>query len=775
MSVRHRHLLSITSSIALASLFSVQAFAQEENADNAGLEEIVVTAQKRSENLQETPLAVSAITSAAIQQRGIADVSSLTAVAPNLSITTTGAGTSNIALFIRGIGESETILTVDSPVGLYVDGVVLGRSSGAVFDLVDLERIEVLRGPQGTLYGRNTIGGAVNLISRKPTREMGAEQMLSYGRFDFFQSKTTFNTGELGDTGLRAQFTYLHKQRDGYVDNLLAADNRDPGAYNVDAVRASLSYDQGGALRLDYAFDYNHRKSVANPSQLASARPDILAYINASSALGGAAPQLSRNRLNRLSLDNDGPITDKVQGHGLTAELDLSDTLTLRSITSYRKWDNKVVNDQDGNAGLVGFVVSPMLFVDGSFIPQGVQPISLFHLTFDRDQHQWTQEVNLLGKIGDRTNFVLGAYYFDEVANEQNPTFLTYILPAGGPIPVTPTVSVESFGVNIASNMIYRYKSRSKAVFGQVTTALTDQLSVTGGLRYTKDEKALSQSVPFSRNLDRDFSKLNWAVTLDYKWNDDVMSYARVATGYKAGGFNARSVNSGFNPENLTSYEVGVKSELFDRRLRFNAAVFHAVHKDVQVGQFLAGSQGSLGTTVNAGKAVYTGIEAEFTALLTDNLTVNGNIGYLDRDYKAFEIRNPANDLLVDIAGSARFQYSPNTTANIGAEYRFPHLGFGQLAARVDYSYRSRMYWHASSLLNPFNDFISDGPVGRFDARLTLSELKVGAAEAQVSLWGKNVTNKDYLLGGVDFGALGISTVGYAEPRTWGLDFRIKI
>ncbi|MGH6780720.1 MAG: TonB-dependent receptor, partial [Sphingomonadaceae bacterium] len=511
------------------------------------------------------------------------------------------------------------------------------------------------------------------------------------------------------------------------------------------------------------------------PFQLASARPDVLAYLNASAALGGTAPELSRDRLSRLSLDRDGLVQDRVFGHALTAELDLGQDMTLRSITSYRKWTNSVVNDLDGNAGLVGFVVDPVLFAGGPFIPLGVQPINLFSLTFDRDQHQWTQEINLLGKIGETTEFTLGGYYFDEVAHEENPTFLTFIVPSPSPIPVTPTVSVDSFGVNIASNIIYRYKSRSSALFGQVTQELGDRLSLTAGLRYTHDAKRLDQELPFDRALKRSFNKVNWAATLDYRWSDDVMTYARVATGYKAGGFSARSANDGFDPENLTSYEVGVKSELFDRRVRFNAALFHAVHKDVQIGQFLAGTGGSLGITVNAGKAVYTGVEAELTALVTDNLTINGNIGYLDREFKSFEIRDPATDSLVELGSSAHFQYSPDMTANAGIEYRLPSLGIGTLTARIDYTYRSRMYWHASTLLNPFNDFISDGPVGRFDGRLTLSDVRLGGAEAQVALWGRNLTNEDYLLGGVDFGALGFSTVGYAEPRTWGVDVRLKL
>ncbi len=773
----HARLLVVAHTLACTCLLPLQTRGQGTPASGEGtyaLEEVVVTAEKRAQNLQDTPLAVSAITGDTIAARGITDVSSLTAIAPNLSVTTTGASTSNVALFVRGIGESETILTVDSPVGLYVDGIVLGRSSGAVFDLVDLERIEVLRGPQGTLYGRNTIGGAVNLISRRPAQEPGIEQLLGYGRYDFLQAKTTLNTGELGASGLRGQVTYLHKQRHGYVDNLLASSDADPGAYDVDAVRAAITYERGG-VELQYAFDYSDRDSVANPSQLVAARPDILAYINASPAVGGAAPQLTRERVDSQSLDHDGPISDEVRGHALTAQIDLTGRLTLRSLSGYREWDNSVVNDQDGNAGLVGFVVDPILFAGGPFTPLGVQPISLFHLTFERDQHQFTQELNLLGTLGEDTDFVLGAFYFREVAHEQNPTFLTFILPTPVPIPLTPTVSLDSFGVNLPSNFIYRYESKSQALFAQASTAVSERWRLTGGLRYTADDKHLDQTLPMARTLDRDFDKINWAVTADYGWSQDVLSYLRVATGYKSGGFNARSANEGFDAENLISYEAGLKSELFARRVRLNMALFHAIHEDVQVGQFLAGSGGSVGITVNAGEARYNGIEAELTALLTDRLTLNANFAHTDREYRTFEIRNPATDQLVDIAREAQFLYSPDTTANAGLEYRSPATGLGQLALRLDYSYRSSMYWHASTLLNPFNETISDDDVGRLDGRLTLGSLRLGGASAQIALWGRNLTDEDYLLGGVDFGQLGFATVSYAEPRTWGIELRVEL
>lgn len=188
------------------------------------------------------------------------------------------------------------------------------------------------------------------------------EQFFSYGRFDLMQSRTTVDTGQLGTSGLRAKFSYVHKQRDGYIDNELASSKNDPGAYNVDAVRAAVSFDNGGTVRANYAFDYNHRDSRSIPSQLGAVLPFMAGYLNASPQLGGEAPRISRSRLKHLRLDHDGKITDKVEGHTLMIEADLGDTTTVRSITGYRRWANNVRDtDLDGNANMVGFTVSPAI------------------------------------------------------------------------------------------------------------------------------------------------------------------------------------------------------------------------------------------------------------------------------------------------------------------------------------------------------------------------------------------------------------------------------
>jgi len=763
-----------TGAAVTAIMWATMAVAQDgAGGDRSGaLAEIVVTAQKRSESLQSTPLAVSAVTSETIEQRGITDVSNLSSIAPNLVVGMTGAGTANVALFIRGIGESDTVLTADSPVGIYVDGVVLGRTSGAAFDLVDLERIEVLRGPQGTLYGRNTTGGAINLISKKPGDEFALDQLFSAGSLGLLQSKTSIDTGEWGDSGIRARFTYLHKQRDGWIDNLLRSDDEDPGAQNIDAFRVALRYDRGGPVRVDYAFDYNDRRGVSIPTQLIAARPDVLAYINASPLLGGASPSVDPRRRSNQLADTDGPVRDRIYGHTLVMEADLTESLKFRSLTGYRDWKNRVVSDQDGNGGLVGLVVSPAILAGGPLVPLGIQPISLFNLTFERSQHQFSQEFNLIGDLGQNIEFVLGAYYFREVARDANPSFFTLIIPAGGPVEAAPGVFVNSVGVNLATDNIYRHVSRSQALFGQVTAHLNDRLNLTAGLRYTRDDKHLEQSVPYVRTLDRKFSKLNWAVTLDYQATDTTLAYARVATGYKAGGINARAANDGFGPENLTSYELGVKSELFDRRLRLNTAIFYNDLKDLQRSQFLAGPGGVVSTTINAGAARYIGVEAEAVAAVTDRLTLSANLGYVDRKFTDFDVFVPQTGETVDISRSADFTGSAGTTVSAAAEYRQP-LDFGTLTARLDYSYRSRLYYTTSPLLNPFHEEISDGPVGLLDARVTLSELDIGGGKLAVSGWVKNLTNEIYRLWGVDFGSLGFATANYAEPRTWGIDVRV--
>ena len=738
-----------------------------------GLNTIVVTAQKREDNLQDTPLAISAVTSEQIVNQGIADAADLTAIAPNLSSTKTTSATTNVAIFIRGIGEADPILTLDSPIGLYIDGIIVGRSAGAAFDIVDLERIEVLRGPQGTLYGRNTTGGAINLITKRPASDFGVDVLASYGNFDYLQGRVTVDTGEFGDSGFAATISYLHKERNGYFNDLNSPDPQDPGAYETDAVRASLQFDKGGRFRANYTFSYNDTNSYAVPFQLATIRPDIAAALALSPALGGNELLVGIDRLDAIRLD-DGLIEDEVMGHTLTLEADINDNLTLRSLAGWRSWDNRASNgDLDGNAGLRAFTVSPAIFAPPNpFIPTGVKEVELFTANNVRAQDQFSQEFNLLGEY-DAFNFVLGAYYFREEASENNPQFFTIFIPSPVPIPLGPGLSTSTLAIPAGTRVAYDHESKSYALFGQLTYNLTERLSLTGGLRYTWDEKRLRQTAAFARDLSRDFSQFTYSATADYDL-DDLLLYARVASGYKAGGFNARSVNEGFEPETITSYEAGLKTELFDNTVRFNLALFYAEYTDVQIQQFLAGSGGATSVTVNAGSATYQGVEAEVVAVPVTGLTLSGSIGYVDRDYQEFLFRDPMTNQLVDVAERAGFRYSPDITAQAGAAYEFPPFDFGVFSIRADYSYVGRRQWDALDFRNPRAQLIADDPYHTLDLRATLGQIVFGEVEGSLAFWGRNVLDEEYMNSAIDFGGLGFGGISYAEGPTYGVDLRIR-
>lgn len=755
---------------SLAGSLMLQPAPAQETDETAGrLQEVVVTAQKREESLQKTPLAVSAITTDTLEQRGIVDVSQLTSLAPTLTTTTTPGSTSSSTIAIRAIGNGDPILTSDSPVSLYIDGVVIGRQAGAAFDLLDLERIEILRGPQGTLYGRNTIGGAVNLITAKPADSFGIKEKLSFGNWNQWQTRTSLDTGTWGESGIRARLTYVHREQDGYVDNLNAPRDLDPGASKLDAGRIALYFDRGGAVRAEYAFDHNERDGIPAAWQATVANPTVQRLWNASPGYGGRAPQVSAERLDKLYLNVDDVNTDKVDGHALRLEFDLNANTMLRSLTGYREWSQITRNGaMDGQNGIRALTVSPAIFVPPNpFIPTGVREINLFTAGISpRSQHQASQEINLIGKVGDRFDYVAGLFYFKERSREYSQQYMWIALPLPPP---APAVAAPTQGL-----MDYNHASKSTAAFAQATYDLTDRLSFTGGVRYTEDRKELNQVAPFPRRLSKDFSQFDWSATLDFELNDHVMTYARAATGYKAGGMNARSINSGYEPEELTSFELGAKSELFNRRLRLNGAIFYVDHKDMQLQQFSAGSRGATSNTVNAGKAEYKGIEAEFQALLTDGLTFSGSLGYIDRDFKQFLLVDPVTSQVVDVASSAHFTYSAKETASAALQYDLPQIGIGRLSARVEYNYRSKVYFQPSLIGTPLNESIPGAARSLLDARLTLADVSVGEATASFALWGRNLTDEEYRAFGVDFGGLGYAGNVYGEPRSVGVDFTVR-
>lgn len=778
-------------------VFSTPAFGQDTpqsspDSASSGIEQIIVTARRTSESLQDVPVSATAFSSTFLESHNVEQVSKIAEFTPNLIVNEQPGSVTAASFYIRGIGQGEPNSVAEAGVGVYLDGVYIARSGGALFDLVDLDRIEVLRGPQGTLFGRNTIGGAIQLISKKPTDRFGAEVDLSYGSFDAWSAKATVNTGEIGGAPIKAMLTYVHRANDGYINNILTPDSRDPGALNSDAVWVAVR-GEFGKLTADYTFDFNERTGVPPFLQIVAASSRILNYFGRSEGLGGAPFQISSERLDDVAQagfkDDDGRLRydshSKSFGHSVTLDYAVADSTSLKSISAYREFNRDGILPLSGNGVLKGVVFDPR-----SPTLTSIQTVPLYSGFTLQEQYQVSQELQLVGKAGD-FSYLFGGYYFYEKADERFRQAVTIVTsPAQlGALGFPPAVSqgvialnpgLDLLAVNAAPVQAFGGTSRSFATFGQVSwspSSLDGRLEVTGGLRYTWDRKTIELRGDVNPSLQgrESYRKLSWLGSLKYEIIDNVTAYARASTGYKAGGFNprGRQINA-FEPESATAYEGGIKAEFFNRRLRVNAAAYLTDYDNLQVSQFTSGSGGASSVVVNAGKARIKGIELEVTAIPIEGLTLTGSLGLTDPKYKQFLYRDPVTNTLIDVSKDARFSQVSNSNLHLGASYTFPHLPFGKLTARADYSHQSKMYFDPLPQANPYAEEIVSPAHDTVSARLSLSQLMVGPSEATVSLWVENLTNDKSNAFGIGFGALGFAGNQFRKPRTAGVDVSLS-
>ena len=544
----------------IATIFVSQpAFAQGADEGASGkLDEIVVTANKRSEDLQQAPLAISAVSAEQLELRGLTEVKDLSAIAPNVSILGGTTNASAAVVSIRGIpSAADETQGFDSPIGLYLDGVFLARSSAASFEVADIERVEVLRGPQGTLFGRNTTGGAINFITKKPSNDASLKVSAGYGNYGLWSAKAVLNSGDLG--GVRLSLGGIHRQRNGTVDNLLEPQNsRDPGSYKTDGLRFAAEIDAADNVTIYNVFDYTRTKGQPPVQQLAEVgngvvrgnalgqlvyegntfavvQPaNVAAYLAASTVLEpGCGKVVSRARQATICNETDGPSTDKIWGNMFRIEADL-DALTIRSTTAYREWKNNIEgSDLDGlgslrgpaftsastlnglPAGLLGFIPSlnPPLapagtaaFVASQAVPTVVQP--LFSATNLREQHQFSQEIELVSNGDGPFQWVLGGFYFKESGTETNVQSIGFVLDTNASV-----FSAANFGglaagfqagnpqryriVPSPSTLAYSAGGESVAVYGQASYrpgGKDGAFGVTLGLRYTWDKKNVNRT-----------------------------------------------------------------------------------------------------------------------------------------------------------------------------------------------------------------------------------------------------------------------------------------
>lgn len=712
-----------------------------------GLSEIVVVARKRSESLQQTPVAVSAVSADDLAARGSNSISSVADIAPNVTFNSTASnsGSSNAAvIFIRGIGQSDFYPQVDPGVGVYLDGVYISRSTGAVLDLVDVQQVEVLRGPQGTLYGKNTIGGAINITTRAPEDHLGGYIEVTGGRYDRIDAKARLDL-PVTDT-FRTAFSFATLNRDGYI-KLLKLDGTPSGtAYgNVSALAArfAATWEAAAGLTFDFSADWTRRREESAGATLLKINPNGVSEIVHNTLI---APSLVPT-LGQFAYYNDQYITgDPYKAYGdpalsksnldlwgvaLTTRYEITPDIELKSITAFRK--SKSDLNLDGDA-------SPLTIL---------QPATLI------DQKQVSQEFNLSGKsLSDRLNWIIGAYWMNEKVFFDAPVDVAFV----------------------STDNTARLTNKSLAGFGQATYKVTDALGLTVGLRWTQDKKSNDARVIATRLIDpgtltyvptplpllidnphRTFEKWTPAATLDYRFTPNVFGYVTYSQGFKSGGFSQRIAYPradapSFDPETVKSYEAGIKLELFDRRLRWNSAAFYTDYSNLQVIVFNQGEP----LTQNGGKARIKGLETEMTAEPTPGLNLTFSAGYLDGAYKRV---NPAT-LIPD---GAKLAYTSKWTLSGSIAYDFEIGGSSKITPRLDWAYRSTTYF----------DALNSPEIRQPGYHLLNASVRWSNDDWAVSAGITNLTDKRYLIGGyAEFPVTGFATATYARPREWYLTVR---
>jgi iron complex outermembrane recepter protein len=784
MTIQSRTAVRAAVSFALAASFSCLDSRAAEN--EGGLEEVVVTAQFREEKLQQTPIAISAFTAENMEQRGVANVTDLDAFVPNAVIQPLGAGWgATLAAFIRGVGLGDNILSFEPGVPIYVDDVYMGRPQGSIFDLLDLERVEVLRGPQGTLFGKNAVGGTVRLISKKPQGDGTGTLSLTVGNFNRIDARGSADVSLIPDR-VYARFSFSSKKADGYfklldyecVNGAGSLGAGGPGALGIPGIRLGSQIAPGtpgcvadtagnenvqsarAAFRflLNDAAEFNLIGDVTSQRQKGPAdkytvmdpnggffTPGWNASVAApvfGAGVGYDARFLTKDFYSSYGRFDDPifhrvyPNINDLQHWGVagTLEWKLSDHVSLKSVTAYRTFWNTFGRDSDG---------SPL-------------PIDA---TYDDNRHrQFTEEVTLTGTAG-RLDWATGAFYYD--AHDSN---------RGYNMLYTPFIN--------AQDSFDRQDTKNWALFAQGTWHVTDPLSVTLGGRYTDDQKdATISRIEFNGtpDIDNQFvptsaTNTDYTVSLDYQWNPDVMTYAKFATGFKGGGFSPRPSNplqtAPFKPEKLKTLEIGAKTELLEHRVRLNGAWFYSKYTDQQTfAQQFDSSGANWFRTFNAGKARIWGLEGEIQAEPVDHLRIEGSFGYVN--YELTD--NEGNTLLFegDTCGVNADErcYSPRTpkyNGAIGVSYGFAMAG-GTLTPRLDAVYTSKIYYATNN-------------GGEQDAYTLLNgriAWENASRDWEFSVYGQNLTNEEYFNGKLSLiGFFGREQGNPGPPRQYGVTFR---
>ncbi len=716
---------------AVAAAFTTGAAAQQQP---RALDEIIVTAQKRAESLQEVPIAISAFDAEALQTSGVRTLDEISMRTPGLTMSRFNAVQPQI--YIRGIGSTDQSASGDQSVGVFVDGVYLGRAGFSDLDFFDLERIEVLRGPQGTLYGKNVVGGAINLVTQRPSEEFDARVEATIGNYDR-RGLQALVTGPIAE-GVAGKITGSWTERDGYARSVEINENTGGDLSDDDNLtfRGQLLFTPRDDMELLLAADWSRNRLAGNNRECVGEQFIFFPWFAPGSPFA-ASPCSDDPFLNEKTVD--GFQDRDVWGVSATLTWDTA-AGELTSITAFRNGEYDIQEDFSGSDA----------------------PLVIRNATDEIDQ--WSQEIRLQDEAMDgRLNWLVGAYgYWAEIDRLENNDFSGNDVPLGLP----PGLSFNTF-------YFQRNRTESYALFSQVTWGLTDTVNLTAGARYTYEQKLSEISgqgfdptgtflvAPYDVRNTRSWNAFTPKITLDWQVTDDVMVYASIADGFKSGGFNGTApdgvaASTPFDQEDARQYEIGIKSEHFDRRLRANLTAFYIDYEDLQVFQLVDGARLIVD---NAADAVSKGFELEVLAQVTDGFSLFGSYAYLDTEYKDF-----INEAGEDFSGNPLTR-APQDTFNVGATWRMqlaPSLG---LTLHSEYGYRSRVSYDPGDFA-----LVGDGSVGLWDARATL---ELQDYNIDITAWGKNLTDEVHVTQAIDGrGPFNLSQNAAAvigEPRMYGV------
>ena len=771
--------LLLASAAPAAAADEADEVAAADEAAEGGLTDIVVTAQKREENLQDTPISISVLSGEQMADRHVTSLLDLTdGSIPSLRVAPFFSRPTALIVNIRGIGVlgDSNQPARDQGVGVYVDGIYLGRAQGLGTALFDIQSVEVLKGPQGTLFGRNTEGGAVNITTKKPSGEYHLNVTAGLGNFDSYKGELHLDLPAVA--GIAVKVDGVVARRGATVKNPLAA-AEGFNSYDKQGLHIAALWKPAAGFSALYSFDVS--KDAATPLYF-----QLLARgTNTQAALGSVQPD-------RASVANVGVTQTrnigKAHGHGLTLEYDATPGLKFKSITSYRELEQPQFDN--------GAAASGMSNATGVFTGVNFARASLAQFR----QNQASQEFQAIGSLPG-LDYVVGAMWYQEKVQDNAQAFNTaQFTNASGSAYTVLNVDPATQALDRASHVT----ATSVGVFGQATwtpAMLDERIHLTGGLRWTRDAKhgtlfIVNNALPVDRNgvsrpipLDAAWSRIDPMVNLSFDAARDVHLYGKWSTGYKSGGANSRSQEyDRFNPEEVSIFEIGAKTEFWDRRARFNVAAYAGTYKNIQVDFIRPFETGGVRitrttlSTVNApGTGGLHGVEAELTLAPVDGLTLSASYAHTYTHIPAAVNPYPnAAGVTSTLAVPIYTTYTPSDAASGSLDYELPLRGM-TLRAHVDVNYDSGYYVNSADPRyvgpgDPANIYQPKGDKALIiNGRLALAEIETGAnAKVTIALWARNLLNEQHVFYR-SFSPTSGTQGFYNEPRTWGAEINVKM